>query len=146
MKLYRKFVEAAMGSESQNPLEEVFASTFLGSQDFIRQAKERWIGFKNVDSRDIPVLKELVERPSLEGIEQKIDSVIGEKHSFYKKFCLYASHQIGGYSLKQIGAYYAMRGSAVSQSNRRFKQDIANDKKLRKILIDIKRGIRSGDC
>jgi hypothetical protein len=38
---------------------------------------------------------------------------------------------MAGFPLKETGAYYHMRGSAVSQSYRRFKQKISKDKKLR---------------
>jgi len=71
-KNYRKFVEDALESETKNPLKDVFASTFLGSLEFITWVKENFVGSKNVDTRNIPVLRELVEKPSLEQIEQDI--------------------------------------------------------------------------
>jgi len=41
---YRKFVERGSKSETKNPLKVVFASTFLGSLEFIMWAKEKFIG------------------------------------------------------------------------------------------------------
>ena len=145
-KHYRGFVERAMGTKTESPLKDIFASTFLGSEEFITWAKEKWIGFKNADTRNIPVLREMADGPSLEHIEKTVDSIIGREHLLYKKFCISASHQHGGHSLKEIGAYYGMRGSAVSQSSRRFKKDINRDTKLKKMLANIERNIHIVDC
>ena len=136
-KYYRRFVEEALGKEIANPLRDVFASTFLGSERFIERAKEKWIGRKNVDIRNIAALKELKGVPSLEEIEQAVRSVIGREDPLYKKACLYVSQQYGGYRLKDIGAYYQMRGSAVSQSNRRLKGRNARERKFKDILEKI---------
>ena len=39
----------------------------------------------------------------------------------------------------EIGAYYGMRGSAVSQSSRRFKGRVREDDKLRRMVAEIVR-------
>jgi hypothetical protein len=49
---YRRFVEKVLGKALDNPLKDVFASTFLGSEKFIEHSKEKWIGFKNADICD----------------------------------------------------------------------------------------------
>ena len=134
---YRKFVEDTSGLETKNPLKDVFASTFLGSPDFITWAKGELIDSKNADTRNIPALRELFEKPSLEQIERTIESIIAREDPLWKKFCIYVSHQYGDFALKEIGAYYGMRGSAVSQSSRRFKQRISEDAKLRKTMAEI---------
>lgn len=145
-KNYRKFVEDALESETKNPLKDVFASTFLGSSEFITWAKEKFVGSKNVDTRNIPVLRELVEKPSLEQIERTVESIIGKKHALCRKFCIYASHQYGGFALREIGAYYGMRGSAVSQCSRRFKHKVLEDKKLKKAMAEIARKTGLVEC
>ena len=60
-------------SSMPTPLENVFASTFLGSEKFVEWAKEKWIGFKNADERNIPALKQIKGRPSIEDIENSLD-------------------------------------------------------------------------
>ena len=103
---YGKFVDGAFEAETKNPLKDVFASTFLGSPEFITWAKEKFIGLKNADVRNVPVLRELVDRPSLEQIRRTTESVIGKEHPLFKKICIYVSHQYSGFALKEIGAYY----------------------------------------
>jgi putative transposase len=139
-KHYRGFVEKALGEKAESPLKDVFASTFLGSEKFIEWAKERWIGFKNVDTRNIPALRNIKRKPPLEVVDVAVRSAIvgGDSHH-YKKFCLYVSQQYGGYTLKAIGAYYSMSEAAVSQSNKRLKEKIDRDRKLKSILSKVKR-------
>ena len=138
---YRKFVEATSKSETKDLLKDVFASTFLGSPEFITWAKEKLIDPKNADTRNIPVMRDLIDNPSLEQIERTTELVIGRRHPIFKRVCIYISHQYGAFSLKEIGAYYGMRGSAVSQSSRRFKKRILEDKKLKKTMAEIARKV-----
>jgi hypothetical protein len=138
---YREFVEVASESKMKNPLRDVFASTFLGSPEFVTWVKESFVGSDNMDTRNIPSLRELIEQPSLKQIEQTTESIIGREHPLFKRFCIYVSQQHGGFSLKELGEHYGMRGSAVSQSSRRFKQRILEDKKLNTILAKIVRKV-----
>lgn len=135
---YRGFVENAIGGKTKSPLKDLYASTFLGSEEFVNWAKENWIGLKNADIRNMPVLKELKERPLLKEIEQAVHFVVSREAPFFKKLCLYASQEYGGYGLKEIGAYYKMRGSAVSQSNRRFGRRISKDEELENVLAELR--------
>ncbi len=62
---------------------------------------------------------------------------MGRVDSFFKKICLYLNWECGGFSLKEIGVFYGMRESAVSQAARRFKQKVVEGGRLRKLLREI---------
>jgi len=134
---YKGYVEEAIGVEIKNPLMVVFGSTFLGGQGFINQVRQRTKILKDADTRNIPVLKALVERPSLEEIKKRVGDVVEPKDPLFKRFCIHISHRYGGFSLKEIGASYNMEGSAVSQASRRLKQAIMEEPSLRKLLRQI---------
>lgn len=145
-RLYKQFVESGIGKEVDNPFEKVFAYTFLAGDDFICWVREKWINFKEADRRNIPALKEIIRKPSLDEIEQAVESVIKRDDPLYKKVAIYCSHQFSGASLKEIGTHFSMRDSAVSQSSRRFKVRISEDKELQKIVEKIKRHIGNVKC
>ncbi|MBW1701614.1 MAG: hypothetical protein JRJ50_05735 [Deltaproteobacteria bacterium] len=63
--------------------------------------------------------------------------IAGREGRLWKKLCLYVSQQYSGYSLKEIGGYYAMKESAVSLSNRRLRDMLERDKELKKMLNKI---------
>jgi putative transposase len=131
---YQKFVEGALDKESKNPLKDVFASTILGTPEFISWVREKMIELRDPDIRNVPALRGLVRKPSLEQIERTVKSLIGQEHPLCERFCMYVSQHHGGYALKEIGAHYGMRGPAVSQSNRRLGQSIIEDPRLKEVL------------
>jgi len=132
-KVYRDFVEEAARKEVRNPLKEVVGSTFLCSQSYIEQVVRSGGIPRNDDKRNVPALRVLHKRPSLMEIEKWIGGVISREEGIFRKFCLYFSHRFGGYSLEEIGAYYGMKGAAVSQAARRFQKRIREDSALQQI-------------
>ncbi len=114
-KKYREFVEEAVESPIRNPLEKVYASTFLGSQDFIDRVWKRKRGLGVQDERNIPALKILAEKPSLNAIKEAVETVFGSSDRLSKKFGLYISRQKGGFPLKEIGSFYGMKEAAVAR-------------------------------
>jgi len=123
-------VEEGIKKPGPNPLKEVFASTFLGGPDFVERMKEI-IGEKG-QVRDVPPLRVLKERKGLEEIRKAVGEVLGEEHRLFKKFGVYVSHQYGGHALKEIGKFYGMEASAVSQAARRFRGEVLRDGELKK--------------
>lgn len=56
-----------------------------------------------------------------------------------KKATVYLSHRYSGKSLKEIGDYFGIGESAVSQVSRRFSAVLGKDRKLRRRVEDIKK-------
>jgi len=135
---YREYVENAIGKRMEDPLKQVYASTILGSESFIewaqgkidRQSREK-------DSRDIPALKALACRPTLDQIQQGTVDVVRDDAGLQKKIAMYLSQDMGGYSLIEIGERHGLQASAVSQSNRRFRKKMKEDKHINEIVKDI---------
>jgi putative transposase len=136
-KKYKGYVEEAAGVEMKDPLGAVFASTFLGSQEFIQQVRQSTRIIEDSDTRNITGLTALKERPTLEEIKRIVGDVVGARDSLFKKFCIHISHRYGGFSLREIGRFYDMKESAVSQASGRFRQRIMEEPSLRKLLRQI---------
>ncbi|MCL0030153.1 hypothetical protein M1M93_00435 [Thermodesulfovibrionales bacterium] len=69
-------MENGIGKETDNPAKKVFASTFLAGEDFICWVREKWISFEDADRRNIPALKEIMKKPSMDEIEGAVGLVI----------------------------------------------------------------------
>ncbi len=135
---YREYVEGREAEKLESPLKRVVASTFLGSEEFIDSIRVRYLKKKRLDKRNIPALRGVFRGPSLEEIERVVDRVLGKDHILYKKMCIYLNHRYSGMKLEEIGKYYEMKGSTVSQLSRRFNVMLEGDKELKGILTKIK--------
>jgi len=130
---YRKFVEEA--DAKQSPLDNVFASTILGTAGFITQVQKYVEGGK---VRDIPAKRRMLTKPSLKNIQEAVARVVGDDAKLCRKLGLFMSQVYGGYSLQAIADYYAMQAPAVSQSNKRMRALAQQNKKLKNQLDGIK--------
>ena len=133
---YRNFVDAMVGKDYKSPLNGVVASTILGSLDFIKEIKDNYLKNKKVD-RNVPALKELSKRPSIEEIIKEVEAVFGQDRALSRKVKLYFCHRYTGTKLKEIGMHFGIGESGVSQSSRRITLKIDQDRKLRKKIEEI---------
>jgi len=138
-KEYREYVEGGQSEELDNPLKKVIASTFLGDKEFIERIKLEYLEKKEIDRRDLPALKKILIGPSLESIEKGVMKVVGRGDPLFKKMCIYLSYQHSGLNLGEIGEYFGMQRSAISQLSRRFAETIKGDQELRKVLNNIEK-------
>ena len=77
-KEYRHFVSTMVNEEYDSPLDEVVSSTLLGSPGFITFIRDKFLSDKKPD-KDLPALKELVEKVSMQDIFDKVESVFGKE-------------------------------------------------------------------
>lgn len=128
---YRDFVDAMMGQDYKSPLNGVVGSTILGSVDFIKDIRDKYLKNKKVD-RNVPALKELSKRPSIKKITKEVEAVFGQDQALSKKVKLYFCHRYTGKRLKEIGMHFGIGESGVSQSSRRITLKVNQDNKLKK--------------
>jgi len=136
---YREYVEKGASKEVENPLKKVIASTFLGGEEFIESIKLKYLKKKEIDGRDLPALKKILKGPSLEAIEKAVIKIVGRGYPLSKKICIYLSYQYSGLNLREIGEYFGMQRSAISQLSRRFAETIKGNLELRKLLSNIEK-------
>lgn len=136
---YREYVEREEDKELDNPLKKVIASTFLGGKEFIDRIKLKYLEGKEVGMRDLPALKEILMGASLESIEGAVSKSVGRGHPLFRKICIYLSYQRSGLKLREIGEYFGMQRSAISQLSRRFAETIEGSSELKKLLSNIEK-------
>jgi REP element-mobilizing transposase RayT len=140
-KRYREFVNAFLNKEYENPLKETVASTILGGIDFVGEIKDKYLNSKKVD-RNLPALAELTTWPTVQEISNEAKAVWGEDTALSKKATLYLCHRYSGRTLKEIGNYFGIGESSVSQASRRFKLTLDNDRKLRRKIQHISKRLK----
>ncbi len=130
-KRYQGFVNAGVYIKSESPLEKTVASTILGSDDFIALIKDKYLDRKDKD-RNVPAMKEIKMSPDIEEAYKKIAAVYNGDASQSKKITLYLFHKYSDKRLREIGEFFGIGESAVSDATRRFCEILKRKRKLRK--------------
>ena len=140
-KKYRQFVEELTGIEHASPLQHMVAATMLGSPEFVAAIQEQHLDGKSPD-RNLPALKQLKGKPSIDQILEITGSVIKENEKLATKVAIYLCHRYSGAKLKEIGKRFGVKESAVSQSSRRLAVEQGKDKKLQIMVTDLVKRFR----
>jgi hypothetical protein len=119
-------------------LDEVVSSTLLGSPGFITIIKDNFLSGKKPD-RDLPALNALVEKASMQGIFDEVETFFGEESALGRNVKMFLSQSYTGQKLKDIGAHFRIGESGVSQAGRRVTDIIRKDKKLKNEIDKISR-------
>jgi len=140
-RLYRKFVESMIDREYTSPLRNIVASTILGSGPFVAGIRETYCEGKASD-REVPALRELEARPSIEEIEHQVTAVIGQPAKLVRNVSIHLAHQHTGLPLRDIGLHFGISESGVSQATRRVIQRMKEDTGLMRQVGYIKEELK----
>ena len=137
---YRLYINEKVAGEYSSPLMGVVGSAILGSDDFVREVREKELDCRPAD-RDLPALRELKERPRPEMISRVARKIFASNSRLARLAGIYLSHRYSGAKLKEIGDMFKLSDSGVTQASRRFEAAIEADgqlgekiKEIRKIL------------
>ena len=136
MRKYRYFVQKLIDQDYQSPLDGIRHSVILGSREFIYEIKDRFLTDRQID-RELPILRETMDRPKLETIEHAVDSELESNKKLARQLKLFLCHSYSGMKLREIGDRFSVSESAVTQASRRIRIKIKNDKKLEKLILRI---------
>lgn len=136
---YAEFVVSAIGQELPNPIHSAAASGILGSEDFVNQIKEEFLG-DEIDrpDRDRPQLRRLKDKPDLRTIRDVTESFLCAKSRFAKTAAIFISHKYADHKLKTIGEFYQMSVSGISDSCRRMSREISQNETIARVIERIK--------
>ena len=102
MKGYRDFVQAVMGESYDNPLAGLEHSVILGSSPFVAEIRDRYLKH-TAQERDLPALRTLLKKPSLDQIEQAVDAVLLSAPKLARQVKLHLCQRYSGMRLTEIG-------------------------------------------
>jgi len=130
---YRDYLYEAIGKKCRDPLADSVASTILGTDDFVRDIKEKYLEGKKRD-RDLPALRDLSRGPGIEEIKAVSKEAFPENKRLARSVGIYLCRRYSGAKLKEIGALYGISESGVNRACDRFENMMERDKDLRKEL------------
>jgi len=130
---YRNYLFEAIDKESRNPLANSVASTILGTDDFVRDIKEKYLEEKESD-RDLPALRDLSRGPEVTEIKALSEDAFPENERLARMAGIYLCWRFSGAKLKEIGGLYGISESGVNRACRRFENMMERDDDLRERL------------
>jgi REP element-mobilizing transposase RayT len=115
---YRQFVEDFLDKGYESPLTQTVAATVLGSETFVRHFTETHVAQKHA-GRDMPAVRHLIKPLQLEKILNMVRETMTDEKTA-RKASIYLAHRYSGARLKELGVYFGLSESGVSQLSRRF--------------------------
>jgi hypothetical protein len=102
----------------------------------LAEIKDRFIRGKQPE-RDLPIVREMIDRPGIETIEQVVDSRLQNDVNLSRQVKMFLCHRYSGKKLNEIGARFGVTESAVTQASRRMRDKRHKDKELEKLILKI---------
>lgn len=130
---YRTFVEDLLGTEYESPLKETFGTAVLGTEGFVAMIAETKIAARRED-RTVPGLKAFALRPDPETILSVVSSVMVGNEKLARQVGMYLCHQHSGKKLKEIGALFGVKETAIAEARRQLSRKLKEDRQLAKTV------------
>jgi REP element-mobilizing transposase RayT len=129
---YHDFVEEQRKGEHDSPLQEVIASTLLGSPEFVSEISAKYLAGHQND-RNVPAAKELVRRLSIDDVLHKIEvDFPGEKLG--RNIAIHCCRKYSGAKLQEIGDRFGISDAAVCQTSRRLVLKAKSDPRIKELM------------
>jgi hypothetical protein len=149
--LYVKFCESVEMASVENPAKDLVQGFILGNEDFVKFIQGKLIS-PGADEKEIPQLRKLRPRPSLEGIMHHVakefkcerDHIIatGKKGNRAREAAIYLSHLHSGLSGKELGAYFScISGARISMVSKKVSAEIKAKKEFAIQISNIEKRI-----
>ena len=128
-KKYSVFVEELIGKEYDSPLLAAIGSAVLGSTEFVESVMESHVS-KRDPSRDLPALRQLTIRPTLEAIITAVDKVFHSDKKVARQAGMYLCHRYSGELIREVANLFKVSESAITEAARTFPHKMETNKVL----------------
>jgi len=144
-RLYKDFVESAMGNKMENPLKDIYGGVILGSRDFIRDTLEK-LEEKGLQKGGISHGKDFKKKWEVQKIIDKVNLFfnaspnerVGKKNNETRDVMIYLMRRHTGLTNRQIGQELGgLSDFTVAKVYQRFLEKLRTDKSLAKKVENI---------
>ncbi len=138
---YREYLFEAICKESPDLLDNSVASTILGSDDFVRDIKDKYLEGKKKD-RDLPALRNMDCGPAIADIKLLSEATFPENDKLARIVGIYLCWRYSGAKLKEVGKQYGISESGVNRACGRLENMLEKDKEMEKKLQRMAAGLK----
>jgi hypothetical protein len=144
-RLYKDFVESAMGNKMENPLKDIYGGVILGSRDFIRDTLEK-LEEKGLQKGGISHGKDFKKKWEVQKIIDKVNLFfnaspnerVGKKNKETRDVMIYLMKRHTGLTNRQIGQELGgLSDFTVAKVYQRFLEKLRKDGSLAKKVENI---------
>lgn len=140
---YAAYVLSHTDRSLPHPLKPAARTGILGGPEFIDQIRAR----VNEDGKPAAVAlsgagPKTSPRPSMERIVQEMEILLGIKSQILRKMTIYFVHTRTDYSLREIGEFFKIGNSGITDICRRMTQDLGHNQTLARIIAEIETRLR----
>ena len=143
---YLEFVIGGIGQEVSASIKESIRTGILGSEEFIANIKKEFLEDKiSKPDREKPQLRKLRKKPDLPLILSVSEKVLGPRNKHLLPIAVLISHKNSALKLREIGEFYSLSISSVSNACSRARAAIAGNATLTNAMEEIEQAIAKAE-
>lgn len=137
---YVDYIREKIGPDEFRALKESLKKGILGSDEFVALIKREWLGKDpGPPDREKPQLRKLRDKPDLSRILDVSRTVLGPGGKWTTPMAVFISHSCTCLTLNEIGRYFSLSVSGVSNACIRVRRAINGDPALGRAVEEINR-------
>jgi len=141
-KAYLEFVIEGIGKEVPASIKDSVRKGILGSEEFISRIKKEYLGDKlNKPDREKPQLRKLRKKLDLSLVLSISERILGARNRWLFPIAIMIGHKSTALKLKEIGEFFSLSISGVSNACSRARAAIASNATLANAVEEIEKEI-----
>lgn len=145
-KAYVEFVIEGIGKEVPASIRDSVRKGILGREEFVTRIKKQFLGDNlSRPDREKPQLKKLRKKPDLPLILSVSEKVLGARNKFLVPIAILISHKNSALKMREIGEFYSLSISSVSNACSKARTAIAGNATLATAVEEIEQGVAKAE-
>jgi hypothetical protein len=143
---YWEFVKGGIGQEVPISIKGSIRTGILGSAEFVTKIKKEFLGDEiSKPDREKPQLRKLLKKPDLPLILSVSEKVLGVRNKFVVPIAILISQKSTALKLREIGEFFSLSMSGVSNACRRARAAIACNASLANAVEGIEQEVADAE-
>jgi hypothetical protein len=141
-KAYAQFVARGIGEEPPASIKDSVRKGVLGSEEFIARIKKEHLGDEcSKPNREKPQLRKLRTKLDLSQVLSISEKVLGARNKYLVPVAVLISHKNSALKLKEIGEFFSLSISTVSNACSKARAAIASNAALASAMEEIEQAV-----